>query len=46
MGLNAVGEHAKDAIFGNHISLSISADSKEEAQGGFYGCGKARNHAA
>ena len=37
MGTDAVGEHAKDAIFGNHISLSVSADSKEEAEKVFNG---------
>src|SRR5688572_1782280 len=37
MGTDAVGEHAGDAAFGNNISLSISADSKEEAEKVFNG---------
>lgn len=37
MGTDAVGEHAADAKFGNNISLSISADSKEEADKIFNG---------
>ncbi len=37
MGTDAVGEHAKDAVFGNNISLSVSADSKEEADKIFNG---------
>lgn len=37
MGTDAVGEHAKDAAFGNNISLSVSADSKEEAEKIFSG---------
>ena len=31
MATDAVGKHAEDAIFGNNISLSVNADSKEEA---------------
>jgi len=37
MGTDAVGEHAKDAAFGNNISLSISVDSKEDAEKIFNG---------
>ncbi len=37
MATDAVGEHAKDAVIGNNISLSISADSKEEADKIFNG---------
>lgn len=37
MATDAVGEHAKDAVFGNNISLSISADSKKEADTVFNG---------
>ena len=37
MGTDAVGEYAEDAKFGNNISLSISADSKEEADKVFNG---------
>ena len=37
MGTDAVGEHAADAVFGNNISLSISVDSKEEADRIFSG---------
>lgn len=37
MGTDAIGEHAKDAIIGNNISLSVSADSKEEAEKIFNG---------
>ena len=37
MGTDAVGEHAADAKFGNNVSLSISADSKEEADKVFNG---------
>lgn len=31
MATDAVGKYAEDAVFGNNISLSVSADSKEEA---------------
>lgn len=37
MGTDAVGEHAKDAKFGNNISLSVSPDSKEETEKIFNG---------
>ena len=37
MATDAIGEHANDAVFGNNISLSISADSKEEADKIFNG---------
>lgn len=37
MGTDAVGEYAKDAILGNNISLSVGADSKEEADKIFKG---------
>lgn len=37
MGTDAVGEHAKDAAFGNNISLSVSTDSKEDAEKFFNG---------
>ncbi|HVE56638.1 MAG TPA: VOC family protein [Pyrinomonadaceae bacterium] len=37
MGTDAIGEHAKDAVIGNNISLSISADSKAEAEKVFNG---------
>lgn len=37
MGTDAVGEFANDAVFGNNISLSISVDSKEEAEKVFNG---------
>lgn len=37
MGTDAIGEHANDAAFGNNISLSISTDSKEEAEKVFKG---------
>lgn len=37
MATDAVGEHAKNAVIGNNISLSISADSKEEADKIFNG---------
>ena len=37
MGTDAVGEHAEDAVFGNNISLSVGADSKEEAEKIFNG---------
>jgi len=37
MGTDAIGEHAKDANIGNNISLSVSADSKEEAEKVFKG---------
>ncbi len=37
MGTDAVGEYAEDAVLGNNISLSIGADSKEEAERIFNG---------
>lgn len=37
MGTDAIGEHAKDANIGNNISLSVSADTKEEAEKVFNG---------
>ena len=37
MATDAVGEYAKDAVFGNNISLSVGADSKEEAEKIFNG---------
>lgn len=37
MATDAVGEHAKDATFGNNISLSVNAGSKEEAEKVFNG---------
>lgn len=37
MATDAIGEHAKDAIIGNNISLSVNADSKEEADKIFNG---------
>jgi PhnB protein len=37
MATDAVGKYAEDAIFGNNISLSVSADSKEEADRIFNG---------
>jgi PhnB protein len=37
MATDAVGEHAKDAVIGNNISLSVAADSKEEADKIFNG---------
>lgn len=37
MATDAVGEHAEDAVVGNNISLSVSADSKEEADRVFNG---------
>lgn len=37
MASDAVGEYANDAIIGNNVSLSISADSKEEADRFFNG---------
>jgi PhnB protein len=37
MANDAVGEYAADAVFGNNISLSVSADSKEEADKIFNG---------
>ncbi len=37
MATDAIGEHAKDASFGNNISLSVGADSKEEAEKIFNG---------
>ncbi len=37
MGTDAVGEYAEDATFGNNISLSVGADSKEEAEKIFNG---------
>lgn len=37
MGTDAVGEHAIGAVFGNNISLSVSVDSKEEADKIFNG---------
>ncbi len=37
MGTDAVGEYAESAIFGTNISLSVSADSKEEAEKVFKG---------
>lgn len=37
MATDAVGEHAKDAVIGNNFSLSVSADSKEDADEIFNG---------
>lgn len=37
MGTDAIGEHAADAVIGNNISLSVSTDSKEEADKVFNG---------
>lgn len=37
MASDAVGEYANDAVFGNNISISVSADSKEEAEKVFNG---------
>lgn len=37
MASDAIGEHANDAVIGNNVSLSISADSKEEADKFFNG---------
>jgi PhnB protein len=37
MATDAVGQHAKDAVIGNNISLSVSAESKEEADKIFNG---------
>ncbi|HRH45563.1 MAG TPA: VOC family protein [Pyrinomonadaceae bacterium] len=37
MASDAVGEYANDAVIGNNVSLSISADSKEEADKFFNG---------
>lgn len=37
MATDAVGKHAGDAVAGNNISLSVSADSKEEADRVFNG---------
>jgi PhnB protein len=37
MATDAVGEHAKDAVIGNNFSLSVSTDSKEEADKIFNG---------
>lgn len=37
MGTDAVGEHAESAVFGTNISISVSTDSKEEADKVFNG---------
>lgn len=37
MGTDAVGEYAADATFGNNISLSVNADSRDEAEKLFNG---------
>lgn len=37
MATDAVGEYAEKSIYGNNISLSVSADSKEEADKIFNG---------
>ena len=37
MATDAVGEYANDAVIGNNISLSVSADTKEEAEKVFNG---------
>jgi len=37
MATDAIGEHAESAVFGSNFSLSISADSKEEAEKIFNG---------
>lgn len=37
MATDAVGEHAEDAVIGNNFSLSVSVDSKEEADKFFNG---------
>ena len=37
MATDAIGEHAKDALIGNNFSLSVSTDSKEEADKIFNG---------
>lgn len=37
MATDAVGKYAEDASFGNNISLSVSADSKAEAEKVFNG---------
>ena len=37
MATDAVGEHAEDAVIGTNISLSLSAESKEEADKNFNG---------
>lgn len=37
MASDAIGEYASDAVIGNNVSLSISADSKEEADKVFNG---------
>lgn len=37
MATDAVGEYAKDAVLGNNISLSVSADRKDEAEKIFNG---------
>jgi PhnB protein len=40
MATDAVGEHAADAVIGNNFSLSVSADSKEDAEKIFNGLSK------
>ena len=37
MGTDAVGEYADKSIYGNNISISVSVDSKEEAENVFNG---------
>ncbi len=37
MATDAVGKYAEDAVFGNNVSLSVGADSKEEADRIFSG---------
>ncbi len=37
MATDAIGEHAKDAVIGTNFSLSVSADTKEEADKIFNG---------
>ena len=37
MATDAIGEHAVDAVIGNNFSLSVSVDSKEEADSIFNG---------